>query len=258
VSGILNVLAAGKAASSTGGAEATAFLARTSGLNGTHTNAYIALIDGLVADSLWTAFDAIYIMATQDATTSLLSLVSATFNITAVNSPTFTADSGYAGNGSSSYLNTNFNASTATTPNFVRDSAHYSVWNLTNAKPDGGLIGNSNNSASWQFFSGDSYPRCNDAGSGYTLADPRGHLLSNRTDANTRKAYKNGSFENDAGVSASGAVVNANFAICSYATTGGYVTNQVAAASIGRALTGTEITNFYGRLRTYMTAVGVP
>ena len=35
-------------------------------------------------------------------------------------------------------------------------------------------------------------------------------------------------------------------------------THQVAATSIGSSLNSTEATAFYNRLRTYMTAVGVP
>ncbi len=34
--------------------------------------------------------------------------------------------------------------------------------------------------------------------------------------------------------------------------------NQFAEASIGSGFSGTDATNFYNRLRTYMTAVGVP
>src|SRR4051812_42354 len=60
-------------------AASTTFLARTSGLNGTHTNAYNALICGMVADGTWcgSLFDAIYIFATQDSTTALLNLCAA-------------------------------------------------------------------------------------------------------------------------------------------------------------------------------------
>jgi hypothetical protein len=33
---------------------------------------------------------------------------------------------------------------------------------------------------------------------------------------------------------------------------------QIAMASIGSSLNSTEATNFYNRLRTYMTSMGVP
>jgi len=41
-------------------------------------------------------------------------------------------------------------------------------------------------------------------------------------------------------------------------STTGYANQQIAAASIGSSLNSTEAGNFYTRLRTYMTAVGVP
>src|SRR2546430_1348992 len=78
-----------------GGSHAAAFLARTSGLDGTHTTAYTDFINGLDTDSLFSKFDLIQIYATQDSTTALLNLVSTSFNATPLNSPTFTADRGF-------------------------------------------------------------------------------------------------------------------------------------------------------------------
>ena len=51
----------------------------------------------------------------------------ASFALTAVNSPTFTTDRGYAGNGSSSYLNTGWDAGTNGV-NVVQDAVAYGVY----------------------------------------------------------------------------------------------------------------------------------
>ena len=84
------------------------FLARTTGLDATHTNAYTALINGLVTDGIWDKLDVFHIYATQDSTTAKLNLVSSSFTATANGSPTFTADRGFTGvNGSSTvYIDT--------------------------------------------------------------------------------------------------------------------------------------------------------
>jgi hypothetical protein len=50
--------------------QTTAFLARTSGLSGTETLAYKALINGLVADGVWSLLDALWIFATNTTLTA--------------------------------------------------------------------------------------------------------------------------------------------------------------------------------------------
>ena len=52
--------------------------------------------------------------------------------ITAVNSPTFTANQGYNGNGTNSYLNTNYNPSTQGVK-FTQNSASMGIYCLTNS-----------------------------------------------------------------------------------------------------------------------------
>ncbi len=59
---------------------AAPFLARTSGLDGTHTTAYTNLICGLIADGVWQKLDMLHIYATQNSTTALLNLVQNAYN----------------------------------------------------------------------------------------------------------------------------------------------------------------------------------
>ncbi len=110
-------------------AEASTFLARTSGLDATHISAYRALICQLVANSFWSRFDTLYVLSTADATTAGLNLVSTSYTLTPVSSPTFTADRGYAGNGSSSYINTGWAPSAGV--NFTQNDASLGAWSLT-------------------------------------------------------------------------------------------------------------------------------
>ncbi len=249
-----------------GGAESAAFLARTSGLDATHTNAYTALIDGLVSDGVWTLLDALYVFATQDSTTAGLNLVSTSFPITVNGSPTFTADAGYKmATAATDYLGTAFNP-TVGTPNYSQDSAHMSVWNLVNNSSDQSILGNgaAGTAGESNFFAKftdtNLYSRLNDnsGSSGVAVADPRGHLLGNRSDSSNIQQYRNASSIATPSAT-SHAPTNAECTIFRVAPSVlSNVTHQLAAVSIGGSLSSTPVTNFYNRLRTYMTAVGVP
>lgn len=81
-----------------------------------------AAIVALKAANLWTKTVRFWLTGNKDATAALTcwkSLVA----MTPVNAPTFAAGRGYTGNGSTSYLNTNFNESTDGGGIYLRDSA---------------------------------------------------------------------------------------------------------------------------------------
>lgn len=63
----------------------------------------------LGTNNLSTKFDCLYIRAAHDAQAALLNWAKNAHDASGVNSPTFTVDRGYKSNGSSSYLNWNFN-----------------------------------------------------------------------------------------------------------------------------------------------------
>ena len=87
-----------------------------------------------------------------------------------------------------------------------------------------------------------------------------GHYLRNRSTSSAVQGYRNAFNELNNNATTSAAVNNFNFYTLgqnSNGTAGGNA-EQTAMASIGSSLNGTEATNFYNRLRTYMTAVGVP
>lgn len=248
-------------------AEVSQFLARTSGLDATHTNAYTALIDGLVADGIWAKLDRLCIFATQNQTTALLNLVSSSYGGITHNSPTFTADRGFTGNGTSTYIETQFIPSSASSPKFVQNSCHTSTWNLTNSTSTGIAIGNiaparGASNMHPKYTDGNAYFRISGsaATSGVAMSDARGHFIANRSGASSVQGYKNGSSvltNSDTSV----AVCTVQFYDLAYNNNGpatDNITFQIAASSIGSSLSGTDATNFYNRLRTYMTAVGVP
>lgn len=257
--------------------ESTAFIARTSGMDATHQNAYGALICGLVADGLFSRFDVLYIHATQTSTIALLNLVSTNFNGTANGSPTFTTDRGFTGVDASTtvYIETGF-APTINGQccggNYGQDTAHISSWSNTNATSGaaGGVI---LGASTGPIRHAEIYPKYNDgnayfrinsniADSGQSIANSNstGHYIANRSASNATQAYRNGSsILTNSNVSTSTPGNNfaglANRDLGNVGSGGGY---QICEQSIGSGLSSADALIFYNRLRTYMTTVGVP
>jgi len=70
--------------------------------------------------------DMLYLHNAPDSATALTDIIDPTRTATAVNSPTFTANEGFTGNGTTSYIDTNYDA--AAGPNFQQNSAMMGVW----------------------------------------------------------------------------------------------------------------------------------
>jgi hypothetical protein len=272
--------------------QATNFLGRVTAasltIDSTHTTAYTNLICGLVTDGIITgsmsgagsgssacgagSFDGLYIFATNttggsNTTLAGLNLCGTSFTIT-VNGTFisgFTADRGYqAASGSFDYLETNFNPSTATSPNFQLNSAHQAVWNNTNATDTVAIIGTGNTTvfdhSYIKFSDNNHYSRLNDgsAASGYAITNPQSLLLDNRSGAGAIQSYQ-GSTSLGTGTQASGTSVN-NATMQILRQNGASVSStvyQIGAASFGGSFSSGQVASYYARMKTYMTAVGV-
>jgi hypothetical protein len=202
---LMGIFEGSKPAASGDATITTVFLARTSGLDATHINAIKALINGLVADGVctdttWGNLDALYLFAAQDATTAKLNWVQATYGATVVNSPTFTVDQGYLTDGSTNYVDTNFDPFLAVSPNYVQNSAYAGMWSNTSAQTTNASFGaltlggngmaiNPRNAADVSRF------RITDATpfSGAANVDGKGWYANNRSGATAIQADKNGS-----------------------------------------------------------------
>jgi hypothetical protein len=93
-----------------------------------------------------------------------------------------------------------------------------------------------------------------------TNTNPTGFFVANRTSSTVVESWRNG-VNLLTQASNSGGLIAFPIAVTGGIVAGGpcYTSNnQVAMASIGSSLSSTDATNFYSRLRTYMTAVGVP
>lgn len=91
-------------------------------------NAYVL---ALKAGGVWNSLDGLYVFAAADSQAALINWRNpGTHDATLVNAPTFTQDRGFTGNGTNSYVNSNFNPSTAGGL-YVQNSAHISARSLT-------------------------------------------------------------------------------------------------------------------------------
>jgi hypothetical protein len=255
-------------------AAAVNFLARTSltsPADDLYINAYKAFLNGLTTDGLFNSdgstnfFDFLYIWATKDQATALLNLVSANFPCTNTGGLTFTANSGFAGaNNPAQVIDSQFNPTTASSPKFTQDSAHLSIWNLGNTTSFGPICGASGDTTIEHLipkFTGDGnlYARINDASSsgGFSITDSSGHIIGNRSSSTGREAYQNGSTTLNGGTvvsygsTPSTTPVNANIIGLANVQSGSEM-------SAGASLNATQASNFYSRLRSFMTSVGVP
>lgn len=257
--GSLTLLGAGKPpVVASGCTEATTFLARTSGLDGTHTTAYTNLICGLVTDGIWSKLDLLYTFATQDQATALLNLPNATYNAVNASSITFTADRGFTGDGTlSHYIATGFIPSFAPSPQFTLNSAHVSQWNLSNFAEGAATLYDSAGLALTniypKFSDNNLYLRVNDGSSGgFAISDPRGHLLGNRSSSTARQGYQNGSTTLSGGVTVSYGSVSSTGVpgnqLTALASAADSSIRQIAQMSVGSSLSSTDVTNFYNRL----------
>jgi lysophospholipase L1-like esterase len=95
---------------------------------------------------LWTILDGVWFMAAADSQAATINWKSpGTFNLAIVGSPTFVADRGFTGDGSTSKLNTQIVPS-AGGLNYTLNSAHTSAWSLSSvaASASSRIIGNLN------------------------------------------------------------------------------------------------------------------
>jgi hypothetical protein len=247
-------------------AEATTYFAGMSVQpDDTRKTALAALIDGLKTDGVWIKLDWLAICAAHDEQAGRVNAITPAQVMTVGSAPTFTTDRGFTGNGSSQYLDSGFNPTTASSPKYVRDSASMGVWCGSNVDAaTQSDIGNSQStiksrtSSSVRVLPNQSTALTIAMGSATSI----GHAAFSRTGASAGSVYKNGAsigtFSN-----ASSALINAPFLVCARnnSTTGTvtpaeYSTRRIQAVHWGQQLSDAETLAMYNRLATYMTAVG--
>lgn len=264
-----------------GCSQSTTFLARTSGLSGTETTAYTNMICGLVTDSIITGtmngansgagacgsvLDALYVLATNNKTTAFLNLCGTSYGLTETVTVTCTVDVGCAGNGTTGFLNTGFNPSTATTPNFAQNSASLGVYIQNNRTTNAAdvAIGASDAGGSVYAYIQPlqvTYQYDMNAGNFPSAANTstRGAWAQTRTAVSTLAVYKNNATTLTTSSGTSSAVVSQNLFILALNGSGGagsLSADQISFAFIGAGLTSTQAFNINTRLNQFMVDLG--
>jgi hypothetical protein len=224
-------------------------------------SAYTAPISQFVLDlksaALWSKFDRLWILANANATAALTCIKSLEV-ATPINNPTFTAGQGYAGNGTSSYLNSDFNPTSAA-GNYTQDNAHLSVFSRTQGTAGVDLGSEGPNSYCGPRLAGNVFNYSVNGGAGSVAnGNSVGHFISSRTGALLLSAYEDGVLlESDN--TASIGLPNRNFCILAQNTGGGvfsFSNHQLALVSIGSGFNAAEASDYYDAVSTLKTAIG--
>jgi hypothetical protein len=248
---------------------ATNYLIRTTGGNeGGNTAPIIALICGLVADGIidgdlsgaagcGTYLDGLYIFAQQTLADAKLNLCGTNFGLTVDVGTTFTALLGFRTFPTG--IDTNYNILTAPGRKWTQSNGAIGVWLYTFTLETFVPAGASGNSALNPWYTGNVfYGRIN--GNLSTPWNPNpgttGFYVSERADLNYDRLFYNGI---DGGLKPGTTVAlvstNVQFGKSGNGTAS---TNGLSMGYMGSPLGPARQAAFYARLRTYMTAVGVP
>jgi hypothetical protein len=246
-------------------ASAAAYFTAAGVSTGTYINAFNTFYIALKAMSLYTKFDRLWVLANEDATAALMCLVSLQ-NATAVAGPTFTAGQGYAGNGTTQYINTGFNPSTHGV-NYTLNSAmlgFYSRDTATGGRDIGGTDAATREAqVISNFWDNTAYCAVNqNTGAGFASganANGAGLYLGTRTASNAIALYKNGASLATA-ATASSALPNCNMYVCALSSTAGapagFTARQEAMAFFGSGFSALEAAAFDTIVDTLKADIG--
>jgi hypothetical protein len=220
--------------------------------------ARVALIDVFVraikAGGLWTRLDVLYLLAAHDAQAGRVNLIApALHTCTAVNSPSFVTDRGYAGDGSTSYLSTGLNPSLGGTRFSLNDATLF-VWSLTDLNASAAEIGTGTATRLLARSSGSLAARANAATTTtVAVADSLGLVGWSRTSAAGHDFFRGGTVVASP-TQASGSISNDAIRIGAAGST--YSARRLAVAGAGAGLDGGQIAALAAACEAYLDALG--
>jgi len=252
----------------TTGTSDTSFDDLVAAMTGTPTDlrkGYIArCIGALYAGGVWAKTDVLWMLAAHDAQAARLNWITpASFTLSEVNSPTFTTDRGYAGDGSTSYLDTGWDAATNGV-SYTQNSAHAGVYARTDGNGNVNLGTGTNTNATIliqaKVNGSSSRVRVNaTSAGGSTPTGQNGTMPLHRMGVRRASATDiipvldgaDGTSISFASTTLSATDLNfGRYNLTSFGS------GQTAAGHVGGALDATEGLAFYNALHDYMVAVG--
>jgi hypothetical protein len=217
-------------------------------LTTTEQSATLQLVLDLKANSLWTPMKAIYPMVGASAAACAQNLKSSSFTGTFTSGWTF-ASTGVTGNGSSTYFDTNCNASTAVAQNSTHLSYYCRTSNLQNVV-DMGVF-----QTSIQVFGSLCYYAINSGSYSSSSVGSSGFFNGTRSNSTETKLFRNGSNLMTNTIT-SVAATNATFYLGAWNNSPQYNTSrEYAFSSIGDGLTDTQASNFYTAVQAFQVSL---
>lgn len=238
-------------------AAAAALIARMSvAPSGVRARAIDAAVRALKASGVWPKLTVLHLIAAHDAQAARLNWVQPAYDLTAVNSPMFTADRGYAGDGAAAYLDTGWAPSLG-----AQDSLCFGVWTRTNSQSAAGVAGTSAGPSVLllpRSATDTAAVRANQgpataSGAG-SVTDGSGLTVANRSGASAVQIYKGGALLLSA--SPASAAPGTSSLTLGLFNASNFNTHQFAACVIGSSLNGAEQAALHAALLGYMRAVG--
>lgn len=216
------------------------------------------VIRGLKQSGVWDKLDVFYMLAAHDSQAARLNWKTpGTYTLTVNNSPVFTADRGYQGDGVSGYLSSTLDVSTAG-GQYALNSAVFGVYvNAVNSVASGfdltiGTTGRLSHNAGLTGYG----VRVNDGSANLNIGAPTvGHFAGRRNIAGGKEGWKNGVLTAGPDVVASTAL-SSGFALLG-TTAGASPSNaRLSAAYLGGAPTDAQMAEMNTHLLTYLQGVG--
>lgn len=245
-------------------AEATAYFAAMSVQpDATRKGLLANCIDAIVAGGAWTPLDGLTITAMHNEQAARVDARNPARIAGVAVAPTFLADRGYTSNGTSQYLTTGFNPSTAGGA-YTMDACSMGVWVGTDVNNGAQFeMGNSNATINTRSSTTLSTTIQSAATTNFAGATTSVGLSAwTRNSSSLVSGYKNGALLLST-TSTSTALRNAEFLICAVnssttgtVTPGNYTTRRIQALYYGGALTTGQHLTIYNALAAYMAAVG--
>jgi hypothetical protein len=211
------------------------------------------------------AFDVFSIRANETEEAALKNLVKRDHDATNVNSTTFTQYEGFTGNGTTMYLNTNYNPSTQGV-NYKLNDASIGVYARANVSEARILMGGRTTSVtgrSYIYFSGGLQSTLNQTTAEATVASTRGDgfMAVSRISSTQIRRYIYNSVDNVASTATANSVDLTNVVLTELAMTTTttiefYSTNQIAFTFIGRAFTDSEMIGIRNAMEKYLDSLG--
>lgn len=223
-------------------------------------------VRSLKAGGVWAKLDSLFFLAAADSQAARVDWKRPTVTATATNSPTFAADRGYTFDGSTNYLDTNFNPATQGSA-ITGTTGLMASYERTNLAADRYVAGVNDGTNIFEFAPRSSVDRvlgrCGNATSAAMATDAitnsQGLTVVQRVGTNA-EVYKNGAALTGAALgSPSSGLPSRNFFIgCrnNAGTPAQFRATQQSAVAIGGALSASAQTAFYTTMQAYMTAVG--